>query len=296
MSEVFQTIKKVAQTDANILILGENGTGKELVARALHKNSLRKDEIFITVDLGAISETLFESELFGHEKGAFTDAVKEKSGRFEIAKGGTLFLDEIGNLSLPLQTKLLTAIERREIIHVGSNKAIPVDVRLICATNNNIHQMVAENKFRQDLLYRVNTVEIHLPLLRERVSDIQLLADHFLKMYSKKYRKPIKKISPEAIVCLKEYSWPGNVRELQHSLERAVILTDSNVLQREDFMLSSNIASRGEFESDTLDLETIEKQVIEKALKKNIGNVTQAAANLGLTRTSLYRRMEKHGL
>ena len=296
MSEVFQTIKKVAQTDANILILGENGTGKELVARALHKNSLRKDEIFITVDLGAISETLFESELFGHEKGAFTDAVKEKSGRFEIAKGGTLFLDEIGNLSLPLQTKLLTAIERREIIHVGSNKAIPIDVRLICATNNNIHQMVAENKFRQDLLYSVNTVEIHLPLLRERVSDIQLLADHFLKMYSKKYRKPIKKISPEAIVCLKEYAWPGNVRELQHSLERAVILTDSNVLQREDFMLSSNIAGRGEFESVTLDLETIEKQVIEKALKKNIGNVTQAAADLGLTRTSLYRRMEKHDL
>ena len=296
MKEVFTTIKKVALTDANVLILGENGTGKELVARALHKNSLRKDEIFISVDLGAISETLFESELFGHEKGAFTDAIREKAGRFEIAKGGTLFLDEIGNLSLPLQTKILTVIERREVTRVGSNKVIPVDVRLICATNNNIHKMVSEEKFRQDLLYRINTVEIHIPPLRDRISDITLLAGHFLKMYTKKYRKKIKKIDQEAIKCLKEYSWPGNVRELQHSLERAVILTDSDELHRDDFMLSARSKSMDEPEFSTFDLEAIEKQVIQKVLKKHAGNVTQAAGELGLTRTSLYRRMEKHDL
>jgi len=296
MKEVFNTIKKVALTDANVLILGENGTGKELVARALHKNSLRKDEIFMSVDLGSISETLFESELFGHEKGAFTDAIKEKAGRFEIAKGGTLFLDEIGNLSLPLQTKLLTVIERREVTRVGSNKVIPVDVRLICATNNNIHKMVAEEKFRQDLLYRINTVEIHLPPLRDRISDIPLLAEHFLKMYIKKYRKKIRKIDGEALKCLKEYPWPGNVRELQHSLERAVILTDSEELRKDDFMLSSGPKSSQDSEFATFDLDAIEKQVIQKALKKHAGNVTQAAGELGLTRTSLYRRMEKHDL
>jgi len=296
MKEVFTTISKVAQTDANILILGENGTGKELVANAIHKNSLRKDEIFINVDLGSISETLFESELFGHEKGAFTDAIKERAGRFEIARGGSLFLDEIGNLSLPLQTKILTAIERREITKVGSSKPISVDVRLICATNNNIHQMVSENTFRQDLLYRINTVEIQLPPLRERVTDISLLAKHFLGIYSKKYRKQIQKISPEAMKCLKNYSWPGNVRELQHSLERAVILTESNVLQREDFMLSAKQGNGNQTDFSTLNLETIEKQVIEKALKNHSGNVTQASTELGLTRNALYRRMEKHGI
>ena len=296
MKEVFATISKVAQTDANILILGENGTGKELVANAIHKSSLRKDEIFINVDLGSISETLFESELFGHEKGAFTDAIKERAGRFEIARGGSLFLDEIGNLSMPLQTKILTAIERREITKVGSSKSISVDVRLICATNNNIHQMVSENTFRQDLLYRINTVEIQLPPLRERTTDIPLLAKHFLAIYSKKYRKQIQKISPEAMKCLKNYSWPGNVRELQHSLERAVILTESNVLQREDFMLSAKPGNDGQTDFSTLNLETIEKQVIEKALKNHSGNVTQASAELGLTRNALYRRMEKHGI
>ncbi len=298
MLKVFETIRKVAQTDANILILGENGTGKELVARALHKNSARKDEIFINVDLGAISETLFESELFGHEKGAFTDAVKERTGRFEIAKGGTLFLDEIGNLSYPLQTKLLTAIERREVTRVGSNKTIPVDVRLICATNNNIHKMVAEEKFRQDLLYRINTVEIPLPPLRERISDIGLLSKHFLKIYSRKYRKEIKKIIPEASNYLKDYNWPGNVRELQHSIERAVILTDSDVLQKDDFMLMKRpgTAQNGDLEFETYNLESIEKLIIEKALKRHNGNVTKAASELGLTRNALYRRMEKHGL
>jgi DNA-binding NtrC family response regulator len=296
MLEVFQTIKKVAKTDANVLILGENGTGKELVARALHKNSIRNDEIFISVDLGSISETLFESELFGHEKGAFTDAIKEKTGRFEIANKGTLFLDEIGNLSMPLQTKLLTVIERREVTKVGSNKSAAVDVRLICATNNNPLKMVSEGRFRQDLLYRINTVEIHLPPLRERVSDIPLLADHYLRIYSKKYRKVIKKLSSDALKTMKEYTWPGNVRELQHSIERAVILTDSDILDKEDFMLTAHSGSAGEIDLATFNLEEIEKQIIQKVLKKHAGNVTQAAGDLGLTRTSLYRRMEKHGL
>lgn len=296
MQKVFNTVTKVAATDANILILGENGTGKELVARALHRNSFRKDEVFISVDLGSIAETLFESELFGHEKGAFTDAKKMKQGRFEIAHGGTLFLDEIGNLSLPMQTKLLTVIERREVIRVGSNKPIAVDVRLICATNIDIHDMVQENKFRQDLLYRVNTVEIHLPPLRERTGDIALLVDHFLKIYSKKYKKNIKGISSTAIKTLNQYYWPGNVRELQHAIERAIIMSDGTQLEAEDFLLSSPSKKFGELELDTYNLEDIEKSIINKVLKQHQGNITQAASDLGLTRTSLYRRMEKYDL
>ena len=228
MQKVFITIKKVAATDANVLILGENGTGKELVARALHRNSVRKDEVFISVDLGSIAETLFESELFGHEKGAFTDANKMKQGRFEIAHGGTLFLDEIGNLSLPMQTKLLTVIERREVTRVGSTKPIPVNVRLICATNIDIHDMVNDNNFRQDLLYRINTVEIDLPPLRERTGDIPHLVEHFLKIYSKKYKKSIRGINLEALKTLNQYQWPGNVRELQHAIERAIIMSEGN--------------------------------------------------------------------
>jgi len=296
MQQVFSTIQKVAKTDANILILGENGTGKELVARALHRNSLRKDEVFISVDLGSIAETLFESELFGHMKGSFTDAKKDKPGRFEIASGGTLFLDEIGNLSLPMQAKLLTVLERREITRVGANKANKIDVRLICATNNNIHQMVQDESFRQDLLYRVNTVEIYLPPLRERTGDIPLLADHFLAIYSKKYRKNIKGISADALKKLTQYQWPGNVRELQHALERAIIMSDSDVLQSDDFLLSTRSEKTTEIEIDTYNLEDIEKNIIVKVLKQNQGNVTQAATVLGLTRTSLYRRMEKYGL
>lgn len=296
MQQVFSTIKKVAKTDANIFILGENGTGKELVARALHRNSLRKDEVFISVDLGSIAETLFESELFGHMKGAFTDAKKDKPGRFEIASGGTLFLDEIGNLSLPMQAKLLTVLERREIIRVGANKPNPIDVRLICATNTNIHQMIQDESFRQDLLYRINTVEVHLPPLRERVSDIQLLADHFLGIYIKKYRKKIKGISADAMKKLNQYQWPGNVRELQHALERAVIMSDSETLQVEDFLLTTRSEKLAEIEIDTYNLDDVEKNIIVKVLKQNQGNVTQAATILGLTRTSLYRRMEKYGL
>jgi DNA-binding NtrC family response regulator len=296
MQQVFTTIKKVAKTDANILILGENGTGKELVARALHRNSFRKDEVFMSVDLGSIAETLFESELFGHMKGSFTDAKKDKSGRFEIASGGTLFLDEIGNLSLPMQVKLLTVLERREVTRVGANKSNPIDVRLICATNNDIHQLVQDESFRQDLIYRINTVEIHLPPLRERVSDIPLLADHFLGIYSKKYRKKIKSINADAMKKMNQYQWPGNVRELQHALERAVIMSDSDILESDDFLLTTRSDKVAEIEIDTYNLDEVEKNIIVKVLKQNQGNVSQAATILGLTRTSLYRRMEKYGL
>lgn len=296
MQKVFATIQKVAATDANVLILGENGTGKELVARALHRNSKRNDEVFISVDLGSITESLFESELFGYEKGAFTDAKKDKPGRFEVASGGTLFLDEIGNLSMQFQTKLLTVLERREVTRVGATKSKPIDVRLICATNNNIHQMVSDNAFRQDLLYRVNTVEIHLPPLRERTGDITLLANHYTKIYTKKYKKPIKGISTTAIKKLNQYGWPGNVRELQHAIERAIIMTDSDILQPEDFILSSQPGKSNDVELNTYNLDEVEKQIIMKVLKQNQGNISQAAQELGITRTSLYRRMEKYDL
>ncbi len=296
MNRVFTTIKKVAATDANILILGENGTGKELVARSLYRNSHRRDEVFISVDLGSIAETLFESELFGHEKGAFTDARQMKQGRFEIASGGTLFLDEIGNLTPQMQTKLLTIIERREVIRVGANKPIPINVRLICATNNDIHKDVDEGRFRQDLLYRVNTVEIHLPPLRDRTGDLLLLSDHFIKIYSKKYKKNIKGLLSSSLKKLQQYHWPGNVRELQHSIERAVIMSDGDMLSPDDFILSSSSKKSGELELNTFNLDEIEKTIIQKVLKQHQGNISQAAQDLGLTRTSLYRRMEKHGL
>lgn len=296
MQKVFTTIQKVAATDANILILGENGTGKELVARAIHRNSLRKDDIFISVDLGSITESLFESELFGYEKGAFTDAKKEKAGRFEVASGGSLFLDEIGNLSLQFQTKLLTVLERREIVRVGATRPKPIDVRLICATNNNIHQMVSENSFRQDLLYRINTVEIHLPPLRDRTGDIPLLANHYIKIYAKKYKKTIKGISANALKKLNQYQWPGNVRELQHAIERAIIMSDGNILEPDDFILTTQANKSGEVELNTFNLDDVEKMIIMKVLKQYQGNITQAAQELGITRTSLYRRMEKYDL
>jgi DNA-binding NtrC family response regulator len=296
MMEVFDTIKKVAKTDANVLILGENGTGKELVARALYRNSQRKDEVFVSVDLGSISETLFESELFGHVKGAFTDAKNDKPGRFEIASKGTLFLDEIGNLTYPMQAKLLTVIERHEVTRVGSNKSNNIDVRLICATNNDIHQMVEDNNFRQDLLYRINTVEIHLPPLRDRTGDIAILANHFMNTYAKKYKKSITKIGADALKKLNQYSWPGNVRELQHALERAVIMCESNILDPDDFLFSNPKKKQNELEIETYNLEEVEKKIIIRIIKQYQGNITQAARELGLTRTSLYRRMEKYGL
>jgi len=296
MKKVFNTISKVAGTDANILILGENGTGKELVARALHRHSTRKDESFISVDLGSLSETLFESELFGHMKGAFTDAKTDRPGRFELASGGTIFLDEIGNLSLPLQAKLLTVLERREVTRVGANKPKPIDIRLISATNMGIKQMAAEGSFRQDLLYRINTVEIDIPPLRERAEDIPLLADHFLKIFSKKYNKKVGRLSPQVIKKLTAYSWPGNVREFQHVIERTLIMSDSTTLTEHDFHLSAHTQSAGELEIDSYNLDDVERKIIEKVLKKHQGNVSKAASDLGLTRTSLYRRLEKYGL
>ena len=295
MEEVFNTILKVAKTDANVLILGENGTGKELVARAIYRSSARTDEVFVSVDLGSIAETLFESELFGYMRGAFTDAKKDKPGRFEVADNGTLFLDEIGNLSQPLQSKLLTAIERREITRLGANKPTSVDVRLICATNNDVYSMVESGDFREDLLYRINTVEIHLPPLRERSGDIQVLTDHFLEVYAKKYKKDVHRISPSAMKKLEVYAWPGNVRELQHAIERAVIMCEGKILEPDDFLLTTR--KRGaDMEIESFNLEEIERKIITRVLKQNQGNVTQAAKDLGLTRTSLYRRMEKYGL
>ncbi|MFW5974613.1 MAG: sigma-54-dependent transcriptional regulator [Bacteroidota bacterium] len=297
MAKVMEDVKKVARTDANVLILGENGTGKEMVAREIHRKSPRKNEVFIGVDLGAISETLFESELFGYKKGAFTDAKEDRAGRFEAASKGTIFLDEIGNLSMGLQSKLLSVIQNRTVIRLGTNKPIPIDVRLVCATNMPLYQMVKENKFRQDLLYRINTVEIQLPPLRERKEDIALLAEHFLQTYARKYNMPSKRIHESALKRLESHNWPGNIRELQHAVERAVIMSDYNVLMAQDFFLNQ----KEEPEShDTMvsstNLEETEKILIRKVIDKHGGNISKAAKELGLTRASLYRRIEKYGL
>lgn len=296
MQKVFDAIQKVSKTDANVLILGENGSGKELVARALHRNSNRAGEVFIGVDMGAVSETLFESELFGHVKGSFTDARSDRIGRFEVASGGTLFLDEIGNLPMPLQAKILRVLETRQVLPLGSNKPRPIDIRLICATNMPIHDMVKTKEFRQDLLYRVNTVEIPIPPLRERQEDIPLLSDYFLAIYCNKYKKPGKTVSAAAQKKMTAYHWPGNVRELQHAIERAVILSDSRVLQPEDFFFSTPGKESKDLFFANYNLEEVEKAVICKVVEKHKGNVSQAAQELGLTRTSLYRRMEKYGI
>ena len=296
IQSVFNTIDKVAATEADILILGENGTGKELVARALHRQSPRADEVFISVDMGAIAETLFESELFGHMKGAFTDAKENRPGRFELADGGTLFLDEICNLSLAMQAKLLSVLESRKVTRLGSNKPQSINIRLICATNMPIYDMVAKNDFRQDLLYRINTVEINLPPLRERQEDISLLVDHFLTIFTKKYQKAINGVSAPALKKLERYRWPGNIRELIHTLERAVILTESKILQPADFLFPETDKDVEGVVFENYNLDDVEKTVIRKALKKHAGNISHAAKELGLTRTSLYRRMEKYGL
>lgn len=293
--DVFALIDKVAKTDANVLILGENGTGKELIARAIHQRSLRHEENFVSVDMGAITETLFESELFGHKKGAFTDAREDRPGRFELANKGTLFLDEIGNLNLSLQSKLLSALQSRQITRVGSNQSVLVDIRLICATNMPIHSMVQDGSFRQDLLYRINTVEIRVPPLCERVEDIPLLAQHYLTYYARKYHKSVFKISDGALNKLKRYPWPGNIRELQHSIERAIIMTDSDTLQESDFLYGRALTVQAT-SNDTLNLDEVEKTAIAKALQLHNGNISKAADELGLTRASLYRRMEKYGL
>ena len=295
MMHVFETIEKVAKTDASVLILGENGTGKELVARAVHRQSERRDQVFISVDMGSIPETLFEAELFGHMKGAFTDAKNDKSGRFEVASGGTLFLDEIGNVSPAMQAKLLRVLETRQVMRLGSNHARSIDIRLICATNMPAGAMTSEKEFRQDFLYRINTVEIQLPPLRDRSGDIPLLIDYFLATYAKRYKKPTMRVSAGAMAKLQKYHWPGNIRELRHALERAVIMANSNVLQPSDFLFSQE-PKEGGLVFGSFHLDDIEKTIIRKVLSKHRGNISHAAIDLGLTRTSLYRRMEKYGL
>jgi DNA-binding NtrC family response regulator len=306
MARVYSLIERAAPTEANVLILGENGTGKELVARDLHRRSRRADNVLVSVDLGAVTENLFESELFGHVKGAFTDARGDRIGRLQAAHGGTLFLDEIGNLPLHLQPKLLTALEQRQVIPVGANKPVPIDVRIIAATNLPPDQLSDETRFRQDLLFRLNTVEIDLPPLRERRDDVPLLVEHFIAVYAKKYGKPARPVPPEVMDALKAYDWPGNVRALRHSAERAVILAGDGAFTVEDFSLSRNLQPRMQtpaaapaataIASTDLNLERAERQIVEQALKKHAYNISLAAQELGLTRASLYRRMEKHGL
>ena len=296
MNRVFELITKVADTDANVLILGENGTGKELVARALHRLSSRRSGVFIRVDLGSLTETLFESELFGHVKGAFTDAKSDRAGSFELASGGTIFLDEIGNLSLPLQAKLLTAIQSKVIKRVGSNKEISIDARLVCATNMPLYSMTEKEKaeFRRDLLYRINTVEIRVPSLIERNEDIPLLAKHYLKIYSRKYNKKGLKIEGSLLKKMASYAWPGNVRELQHAIEKAVILSDGKLIEDHGMIIQ-----RGNVDydaNDPLTLEDMEKVMIEKSVLKNKGNLSKVAGELGITRATLYRKMEKFGI
>ena len=296
MQDVFSTIRQLSETDANILILGENGTGKDLVARSLRFFSPRQQAPFVTIDLGSVPESLFESELFGYEKGAFTDARKAKAGRMEVASGGTLFLDEIGNLSLSMQSKLLTAIEKRQISRLGSTRALPIDVRLICATNANIREMVENGQFRQDLLYRINTIEIHIPPLRERGEDIVLLAEFFLKKFAHKYKKEVQGLTREAKQKLMRYPWPGNVRELQHAMERAVILSKAAWLKPNDFMLTPQPEKKKSELEEILNLEQLELNAIKRALKLRHGNVSEAAELLGITRYALYRKMSKNEL
>ena len=316
LMEVHSLIQRCAPTDANVLILGENGTGKELVARDIHRQSLRAEHVFMSVDLGAISETLFESELFGHKKGAFTGAAQDRVGRLKAADGGTLFLDEIGNLPLHLQAKLLTVLEQRQVIPLGANEAVPFNVRVLSATNLDKKTLKSPERFRQDLLFRLNTVEIALPPLRLRVDDLEVIAQYYLELYAKKYHKPIKHLDKGALQAIKHYAWPGNIRELRHAIERAIILSQGNVLVVHDFQLElisdaqqtdvgqgqedtgiiseNNVATP--IANDELNLEVIEKKTIAGALKQYRYNISHTAKALGLTRAALYRRMEKHGL
>ncbi|HST37587.1 MAG TPA: sigma-54 dependent transcriptional regulator [Allosphingosinicella sp.] len=305
MARIWSLIERAGPTDANVLILGENGTGKELVARELHRRSRRADQVLVSVDLGAVAENLFESELCGHVKGAFTDARADRIGRMQAADKGTLFLDEIGNMPLHLQPKLLTALEQRQVVPVGANRPAKIDVRVIAATNCPTDQLSDETRFRQDLLFRLNTVEIHLPPLRERREDIIELAHHFIGQYAKKYGKPARALPADVAAALTAYDWPGNVRALRHACERAVILSDGDAFAQEDFSLSrSGAPVRAAAPAPApeaaplsdLNLERAEKQMVEEALKKHSYNISLAAAELGLTRASLYRRMEKHGL
>lgn len=293
LNAVLKLVGKIAKTDVNVLVTGENGTGKELIARELHGLSVRKNEVFIPVDMGSISEHLFESELFGHLKGSFTDAKEDRAGKFEAANGGTLFLDEIGNLSLQTQAKLLSAIQNKTVVRVGSNKLIPVDIRLICATNQNLDKMVADGLFREDLLYRINTISIEVPPLREREEDIIILANFYLNKFTAKYSKQGLKINQDAQEKLMEYSWPGNVRELLHTIERVVILSEGSVLNPTDFLL--NEKSTRSVETDKITLEEMEAQMISNALDQNDGNYSATAEQLGISRQTLYNKMKKRG-
>jgi two-component system response regulator HydG len=297
MQDIFYKVNKIAPTDANILLLGENGTGKDLMAKAIHERSLRADKPFIKVDVGALTDTLFESELFGHKKGAFTDAREDRTGRFEDAQGGTLFLDEIGNISLQQQAKLLTILQNRQVTRLGTNKAVDIDIRLICATNVPMSELANENRFRKDLIYRINTVEINMPPLRRRAEDIVILARHFAKQYATKYLKPAMDFDNPALQKLKSYNYPGNVRELQYTIERAVIMADENTLRPDDLIFSIlETPTDNNINDDNIQLSTLEKNAILKVIEKHNGNITRAAKELGLTRTALYRRLSKYDI
>lgn len=297
MQDIFYKIHKIAPTDANILILGENGTGKDLIAKAIHQQSLRADKAFIKVDVGALTDSLFESELFGHKKGAFTDAREDRQGRFEAANNGTLFLDEIGNISLFQQAKLLTVLQNRQVTRLGTNTATPIDIRLICATNVPMTELANESRFRKDLIYRINTVEIIVPPLRKRGRDIILLANHFCKIYSNKYLKPVLEFDSSAVDKLLHYHFPGNVRELQYAIERAVIMADDTVLRAQDLLFSPiETATIEEEETTSTNLSSVEKNTILRVIEKHNGNISKAAKELGITRTALYRRLNKYDI
>lgn len=299
MKDLLYKVSKIAPTDANILVLGENGTGKDLIAAAIHKQSLRAGKPFIKVDVGALTETLFESELFGHKKGAFTDAREDRVGRFQAANGGTLFLDEIGNISLQQQAKLLSVLQNRQVIPLGSNSPIPVDIRLICATNVPLADLANENRFRKDLIYRINTVDLQVPPLRKRGNDILLIARHFLKKYAEKYRKPTLNLDSGAEQKLLKYHYPGNVRELQYSIERAIIMSDSEVLTAEDLIFSpieQPTAGQQRQAPEEYNLVELERMTIASVVEKHGGNISKAAKELGITRTALYRRLSKYDI
>ena len=297
MEEMFYKLRKIAPTEANILILGENGTGKDLIAKAIHEGSLRNRMPFVKVDVGALTESLFESELFGHRKGAFTDAREDRSGRFEAANGGTLFLDEIGNISLYQQAKLLTVLQNRQVTRLGTNDAVPIDIRLICATNLPLSDLANESRFRKDLIYRINTVEINVPPLRKRGDDIILLSRHFISLYSNKYMKPEVELGDSALEALLKYHYPGNVRELQYTIERAIIMADAEVLEAKDLIFSPlEKAITNDQEPADFKLSSVEKNAILRVIEKHKGNITKAAKELGLTRTALYRRLSKYDI
>jgi two-component system, NtrC family, response regulator HydG len=296
MQDIFYKIQKIAPTDANILILGENGTGKELIAKAIHHFSSRSTQPFVKVDVGALTESLFESELFGHKKGAFTDAREDRMGRFELANGGTLFLDEIGNISLHQQAKLLSVLQNRTVTRLGSNESIPIDIRLVCATNIPISELANEARFRKDLIYRINTVEIIVPPLRRREKDIILLAKHFTRIYSNKYLKPTLELDDKAIDKLMSYNYPGNVRELQYTVERAVIMSEGNVLTARDIIFSPIEQTTATEEVQFSNLGAVEKNTILRVIEKHSGNISKAAKELGITRTALYRRLNKYDI